>query len=222
VKKSPKVKKSQERRFRFTDTDREQIKADLKRRFKPFLESLSANRDRFKKSLNHGFPMLGPDWRLQDEGDDRHIVVFPLRVDVDLRLVRGVRGKKPGALDILFPDEAKVLKENIIAYITRCKAERRKAHQHADSHFRVENLVSHVWPFFGAGWIAGQALFNILTPDAKSKERWEKNLRRGSIDKFRVPPDTAAQVVSDLLNEEFDVTMRANTLKKRFEKMPRP
>jgi len=201
--------------YRFTDADRERIKADLKRRFKPFLESLSVNKDRSKKSFDRGLPILGPDWRLLDECDDRHIVVFPLRVDVDLRKVKT-------AVKVLFPDDAAALRENIIGYIERCKRDRRKVHRHADSDFRVENLVSHVWPFFGAGWIAGQALFNILTPDAESKARWEKNLRGRSIDKFRVPPDTAAQVVSDLLNEEFDVPMKANTLKKRFEKMPRP
>ena len=212
---TPTARKRKRHSYRFTETDRERIKADLKRRFKPLLESLLANRDRSKKSFERGLPILGPDWRLLDECDDRHSVVFPLRVDVDLRKVKT-------AVKVLFPEESNVLRENIIGYIERCKRDRRKMHRFADSHFRAESLVSHVWPYFGSGWIAGQALVNILTTDAKSKTRWEKNLRGRSIDKFRVPPDTAAQVVSDLLNEEFDVTMKIDTLKKRFEKMPRP
>ena len=194
--------------YRFTETDRERIKDDLRPDLKSFIDKMEADEGQVVNV--RALPYLGPDWRLLDEGDDRHNVVFPLRTDIDLRKVRT-------AVDALFPDDAADLKNNIVGYIQRQKQEKRKWNRGRDRFFDTVNLMRFIWPHFGSGWIAGQALFNILTPDAESRARWEKNLGRRKVESFRVPVSTAAKVVSELLYELHELKVSAKSLEMMFK-----
>lgn len=117
-----------------------------------------------------------------DEHDDRHPIPFPLRTDA--KNIRSVEN----ALKRIFPDQAATLRENILEYVKRYRAQRKKWRKEF-ARFRGD-FARHTWPIFSNGHIAGETLFKVLTPDAKSRERWEQNLRRArmAVGDLRVPP----------------------------------
>jgi len=217
-----KTRKRKHPSYRFTEIDRERIKAELRRPpgFREMVKEFSGKRrelaDRMAPFRRRGLPYLGNDHRLVDEYDDRHTVVFPLRTDVDIRTVRK-------ALDVLFPEpEGKRLKDTIIRYVNRGKAEQRNRDRWNKRFLGDDDLLNSLWATFRPGHLAGETLYRILTPDAESSRRWEEKMRRAMMKPaaLRVFPNTAAAIVSELFLEDLKRTVPADALEKRFRLLP--
>ena len=209
----PKTRSKKREPYNFTKIDRERLKDRLRPLFKSFMDRMTVADSKIVNVRTLQY--LGPDWRLLDDPDDRHNVVFPLRIDVDFRSVKT-------AVDVLFPDdEAADLKKNILDCIKQRKQEKRKWNRWRDRRIGTNSRMEIIWSLFMDNQVARAAQFKILTPDAESRARWEKNLGGRAVESFRVPASTAAKVVSELLDEEFSKGVTAKSLEMLFRKKPR-
>jgi hypothetical protein len=210
--KPPETRSGKRAPYNFKKIDRERLKNRLRPLFKSFMEKMMVADSKVVKSRT--LQQLGPDWQLLDEADDRHNVLFPLRTDVDLRKVKT-------AVDSLFPDEAANLKKNILDCIKRQKREKRKRDRGWARFTDTNRRMEDIWSLFVDNQVAGKAQFKILTPDAESRARWEKNLGGREVESFRVPASTTSVVVSELLDEEFSKSVLPKALEMRFKKRSR-
>lgn len=213
--------------FTFDPKDVEYVARAVERRFKEIAVAAKIERELRKMfaggntSLQQGYytAYTGNNHKVVDEYDDRHRMILPLRVDVQLRTLEK-------ALDKVFftpfphcradgtEGEGNVFSQEIIEFVRRKQAERRTLLRDAMNKFSERKAFDKLAHLFFRKMV-GNRLRKVLSPDSRNEIR-DKNV---PIEILRPTPGFAAKVSLHLFTKCFGIAFDERTLTKRFARL---